>query len=97
MQQSIKKIPRQNLDLGFCLIFSKNPTSEDHFSRALIGQKRKIFIHIAIVGVSSCIVINVPTRYLLVAETKQSFQIVVGKFQGTAQLLKIDARKAFGD
>ena len=35
---------------------------------------------IAILGMSSSIVMNVPTRYLLVAGTNQSFQIVVGTF-----------------
>ena len=38
------------------------------------------FRPIAIVGVSSSIVVNVPTRYLLVAGTMKSFQIVVGTF-----------------
>ena len=38
------------------------------------------FFVIKIVGVSQSIVINVLTRYLLVAGTKRSFQIVVGTF-----------------
>ena len=38
------------------------------------------FFGIAKVGVSPSVVINVLTRYLLVAGTKRSFQIVVGTF-----------------
>ena len=56
-------------------VYTKTTHTHTHKLRVSIN-----ILAIAIVGVWSSIVINVPTRYLLVVGTKQSFQIVVGTF-----------------
>ena len=65
-----------------CIIHLSFHYSQNNFTDNF-GQKQPLFcpVDIAILGVSSSIVINVPTRYVLVAGTKQTFQIVVGTFE----------------